>query len=239
MMNPYMVQTYPSSYWSPYRVPTSILHPAYYCLVQQYEAIMPNISIDGQEELICECGEPARYLYVAPLNKPTGQPIDGSGIKLATCVKSKCGFDVILDGDEQRFLSQDRVQSMTERLWSNPTQHGEFHRVINHGDHSHIGSKTFSKLHHDTYSMLENLSSSHADNFAGIDFTNLQYRSANFNIFTPAGFNIVHDHSSYLPPGLGVRSEYPQATSGGYIVWLVVIAGILLNFRRGPKEAWI
>ncbi|OTA67112.1 hypothetical protein K449DRAFT_210334 [Hypoxylon sp. EC38] len=130
----------------------------------------------------CNCGEPAPYLFLALLDKNTGQPIPGSEKRWALCPKSKCGFQI-------RWEDRERIEQPSERTltWQLPevgyTQQGQFEQVSIDGNGNFIGSKT-----------------SHASTLVNINFSDLEAYSARILIFPydNLNFNSIRDNSAEI-----------------------------------------
>ncbi|KAI1780706.1 hypothetical protein F4818DRAFT_396553 [Hypoxylon cercidicola] len=102
-------------------------------------------SFDEQKgEWKCDCGEPAPYLYFAPLDKVTGEPILLRGLKLAICSKSICEFRKPW-GVREDVDKQSRTPDTSDLSGAIPTQQINFEDVKTYGDKNLVG--TFNVIH--------------------------------------------------------------------------------------------
>ncbi|KAI0835751.1 hypothetical protein F5Y06DRAFT_118269 [Hypoxylon sp. FL0890] len=97
----------------------------------------PGGPVNGwQSDWICYCGQPAPYIYLAMLDRYTGEPIPNTGTRLAICQYSRCGFKANWEDREKA----DRGHHMRELPMVGLAQQGEFENVSTHGSGNHIGS---------------------------------------------------------------------------------------------------
>ncbi|KAI1138518.1 hypothetical protein F5Y05DRAFT_42572 [Hypoxylon sp. FL0543] len=92
-------------------------------------------STGWQRDWICFCEQPAPYIYLARLDRHTGEPIPGTGKKLAICQYSRCGFQANWEDREKA----DRGHHMRELAMVGLAQ-AEYDNVSNHGNGNYIGS---------------------------------------------------------------------------------------------------
>ncbi|KAI1376330.1 hypothetical protein F4677DRAFT_88702 [Hypoxylon crocopeplum] len=97
-------------------------------------------SFEEQHELICKCGKPAPFRFLAPLDKVTQQPDLSFGVRLALCRSFICDFQVRWE-DREHNRDHAYPYNQTHPAGFGPMQHGEYENVRLSGNHSHIGSK--------------------------------------------------------------------------------------------------
>ncbi|KAI6088858.1 hypothetical protein F4821DRAFT_233143 [Hypoxylon rubiginosum] len=161
-------------------------------------------SFDEQKgEWKCNCGEPAPYLYFAPLDKVTGEPIPFRELKLAICRKSECEFRAPW-GSREQVDKQSRTHDTSGLSGVIPEQQTKFENIKTYGDNNVVGT-----------------------------FNIILDKSAPF-YFNP--FETIHSRSAPVSLQANVQPQHPQATSTGHILGLIMIVGILLNYRRPGRD---
>ncbi|KAI1411849.1 hypothetical protein F5Y13DRAFT_51717 [Hypoxylon sp. FL1857] len=99
----------------------------------------PDGSLNGREkDWICYCNQLAPYILLAELDKDTGQPIPGTGTKLAICQNVKCGF--IARWEDRGMAYRSHLMRELPRIGLPLAQQAAFENVATAGSGNHIGN---------------------------------------------------------------------------------------------------
>ncbi|KAI6086212.1 hypothetical protein F4821DRAFT_238693 [Hypoxylon rubiginosum] len=185
----------------------------------------PDVLLDGQQgELRCGCGKRARHLYAVPLDVTTGAPIYNDGITLAMCEMSKCDFEKTLEDSELAYKPIQR-HDMKDFPTIAPSQQGQFHNIDSRGDDCYIGTNNFIDFKNIVHY------SAFVPNKPPISFADLYGHSAYIPHVPPyVAFGVLHDRSA--PISVLAQPQYLLNTFAGQVIWIIVIVGVLFNYRR-------